>query len=215
MWWDKKLDLGWEPYQTELDELVEKEIVAVVCKNEERKKRKGKEGMTSTQTVSTSDFNERLLQVEDFMERWDEKLDSWGTMITKLYEVQLGKLAPRISNELVNDAGNSDMVPSVVSGGSKDSADENESAKSYAEDESQEGRSSHEDNDQSADKSPEMVKSAGKQKEVAPEEGVAEDPERGRENGRSVKESGVCKCEVRELPPQSPKKKVSLKLSWT
>jgi hypothetical protein len=38
------MDLGWEPYQTELDELVEKEIAAVMLKNEERKNRKGKEG---------------------------------------------------------------------------------------------------------------------------------------------------------------------------
>ena len=159
----------------------------MVCKNEERKKRKGKEGTTSTQTASGNDFNDRLLQVEDFMERWDEKLDSWGTMIKKLYEVQLGKSAPGISNELVNDAENSEMVPSAVSGGSKATDDGKESGKSYAKDESDNGGSSHEDNDQSADNSPEMVKSAGKGKEVVPEEGIAEVPERGRDNVRSGK----------------------------
>jgi hypothetical protein len=36
------MDLGQEPYQTELDELVEKEIATVVMKIEERKKKKDK-----------------------------------------------------------------------------------------------------------------------------------------------------------------------------
>ena len=69
------MDLGRKPYQTELDELVEKEIAAVVMKNEDRKRRKGKVGIHSTLTASSNDLNERLLLVEDFMERWDEKLE--------------------------------------------------------------------------------------------------------------------------------------------
>ena len=84
------MDLGRDPYQIELDELVEKAIATVVSKNKEMKRRKGKEGTTSTLTASSSDLNERLLQVEDFMERWDNKLEVWGTMISKLYEIQLG-----------------------------------------------------------------------------------------------------------------------------
>ena len=127
------MDLGRESYQTKLDELVEKEIAVVVSKNEERKRRKRKEGTNSTTTAFGNKFNKHLLQVEDFMERWDEKLDVWRTMITKLYEIQFQKSAPRISTKLVNDAKNSQRVPSAISGGSKDSADENESTKSYIE----------------------------------------------------------------------------------
>ena len=108
--WGKILDLGREPYQIELDELVEKEIAAVVMRNEERKKKKGKVGTQSTPTASGSEVNDRLLLVEDFMERWNEKFEVWGTMISKLCEVQFRKALPQVHSKQVNEEGNSKRV---------------------------------------------------------------------------------------------------------
>jgi hypothetical protein len=81
------MDLGPEPYQTELDEVVEKEIAAMIKKNEGRKKRKGTEGSHSITSGTRNDLDERLLMLEDFVERWDEKLELCGTMISKLHAV--------------------------------------------------------------------------------------------------------------------------------
>ena len=50
-----------EPYETELEELVEKEIAVVVSKNEERKRKKWKEATSSTQAADSTDLNDRLL----------------------------------------------------------------------------------------------------------------------------------------------------------
>ena len=208
------MDLEWEPYQTELDELVEKEIAMVVSKNEERKKRKGKERTNSTPTTSGNDLNNWILQVEDFMERWDKKLEMWGTMISELYEVQFRKSAPQIPTELVNEGENFQRVPFVVSGESKDSADDKDSVKSYTDDDSEEGGTYHEQDDQSADKSLPLVKYAGKQKEVVTEKGGVEVPERGWDKVQSRKEPEVCNSKFKVLLPQSLKRKVRVTLSF-
>lgn len=45
------MELGRKPYQTELDEVVDKETAAVISKNEEKKRKQGKEGTTSNRLL--------------------------------------------------------------------------------------------------------------------------------------------------------------------
>ena len=188
------MDLGWDPYQTELDELVEKEIAAVISRNKERKRKKGKEGTNSNPAASASELNERLFQVEDFMERWDEKLEVWGTMISKLYEVQFKKSRPWTPTEIGKAGESSRRVPSPVSGRSEDSTNEKDSNKSDSADLSDEGNTSHEQDEESADQSPPVLKNARKQKEVVVEKGWVNVVDRGEDNLSSGKESEVCNC---------------------
>jgi hypothetical protein len=183
------MELGREPYQTELNELVEKEIAAVVSKNEERKRKKGKEATNSTRAADSTDLNERLLQVEDFMERWDEKLEVWGTMISKIYEDKFQTAAPRIPSKVVNDGERSQRDQSAVSGGSKESSDDKDSDKSSNEDESVEGE--QEQDDISADQSPPVLQCAGEKKKQVNEKGGVEDIERKRDSVRIGKQPEV------------------------
>jgi hypothetical protein len=37
-------------------------------------------------TTSSNDVEERLLVLEDFVDKWDEKLEGWGMMISKIYK---------------------------------------------------------------------------------------------------------------------------------
>ena len=80
------MQLGWEPYQMELNDVVEKEIAAVVLKNEEEKKRKGVDGTANVQIAVNKDIEDWLLLIEDYIDKWDEEMDVWGSMLSKLYE---------------------------------------------------------------------------------------------------------------------------------
>ena len=183
------MQIGREPYQTELDELVEKEIAAVVSKNEERKRKKGKEATNSTHAADSTDLNERLVQVEDFMERWDEKLEVLGTMISKIYEEKFRTAAPQILPRVVNDGERSQRDQSALSGGSKESSDEKDSDKSSSEDEIAEGE--HKQDDVLADQSPLVLQCAGEKEKEDNEKGGLEDIERGRDSVRSGKQPEV------------------------
>jgi hypothetical protein len=68
---------------------VEKEIAIAVQRNEERKRKKGKEVGNGVSTTSNNDVEERLLVLEDFVDKWNEKLEGWEMMISKIYEAQV------------------------------------------------------------------------------------------------------------------------------
>ena len=87
----QSLELGREPYQTELDEAVDKEIAAVVLKNEQRKKRKGTDGVVASQNAVKNEEHDRILVLEDTVEKLDDRMQVWGSVLTKLYEAQFGK----------------------------------------------------------------------------------------------------------------------------
>jgi hypothetical protein len=89
------LDLGREPYQTELEELVEKEITAVVLKNEDKKKRKGKDGALAVHTGFTNEVDERLLLLEDVVEKWEEKWRYGGRWFPNYIKLKSAKLRVR------------------------------------------------------------------------------------------------------------------------
>lgn len=57
-------ELGWESYQMELDDLVEKEIAAIVLKNKERKKRKRVDGAVAANSAMNKDIEDRLLLID-------------------------------------------------------------------------------------------------------------------------------------------------------
>jgi hypothetical protein len=96
------MELKRESYETELDKLVEKEIAAVVLKNEERKKRKGKEGELTVPSAVNNDVEDRLLLLEDAVEKWDDRMDVWGSILSKLYDAQFGKSSTGVPKCSVN-----------------------------------------------------------------------------------------------------------------
>ena len=93
------MQLGREHYQTKLDDAVEKEIASVILKNEEKKKRKGVDDSGAVQTAATKDIQDRLSLLEDSIEKFDDRMDEWGSMISKLYQAQFGKNESRVRKE--------------------------------------------------------------------------------------------------------------------
>ena len=169
------MELGREPYQTELDDAVEKEIAAVVQKNEERKKRKGAQGAVNVDTAVNKDIEDRLLLLEDSIEKWDEKMDFMGSMLSKLYEAQFGKSASTVhEDDDEKRSPFSEKVNSEYSEDSEDSGGENASKKSTNDADSSDGRSSDEDVDNSAGKSTDEQHAPGKLKGKEVQEGVGE-----------------------------------------
>jgi hypothetical protein len=53
---------------------------------EEKKWKKRKDVGNGVSTTSSNDVEERLLVLEDFVDKWDEKLEGWGMMISKIYK---------------------------------------------------------------------------------------------------------------------------------
>ena len=149
------MELGREPYQTELDDAVDKEIAAVVLKNEERKKRKGVQGAVNVETAVNKDIEDRLLLLEDSIEKWDEKMDVMGSMLSKLYKAQFGKFTSIVHEDEEKQSPISENVYSGNSEESGDSGGEKGLVQSTNDDDSSEGRSSEEDVDNSASKSTE------------------------------------------------------------
>ena len=115
----------------------------------------------------------------------------------------------------MNEEENSQRVPSIVCGRNKESANEKDSVKSYTDDDSEDSDTSHEQDDQLADKSPPLLKHAGKQKEVVAEKGGVEVLERGRDNVQSGKEPEVCNFKFKVLLLQSLNRKVTVTFSFS
>ena len=65
---------------------MEKEIAAIVLKNEERKKRKDNDGVVASQNAIKNEVDDRILLLEDNVEKLDDRLQVWGSMLTKLYK---------------------------------------------------------------------------------------------------------------------------------
>ena len=114
------MQLGQEPYQTELDNAVDKEIAAIVLKNEERKKRKGVHEAVNVETAVNKDIEDRLLLLEDSNEKWDEKMDVMGSILSKLYEALFGKSASIVHED---EEKQSPLSEKVQYGDSKESGD--------------------------------------------------------------------------------------------
>jgi hypothetical protein len=201
------MDLGREPYQTELDELVEKEIAAVMSKNEERKNRKGKEGGQAIPTGITSDVDERLLLLEDSFDKWTEKMELWRTMVTKLYKNQFKKP----TSELLQDVELSQRVHSKVCARPKDLSEDKGSIESHADDGSSESGTSDDDDNQVAGKSTHTSTQFGKVKGVSTEKGREEDGRKGRGASEVRKEAEVCNNDRGGLSPRSLKAAVKMR----
>jgi hypothetical protein len=121
------MDLGRDLYPTELDELVEKEIASVIMKNEERKKKKGKEKTKDIPAAGGNDLEDRLLFLEDFVDKWAEKLEIWDSMITESEEGALNEPVPGRRRELRKDVPLSGKIPSKVCISTDDLGKEEES----------------------------------------------------------------------------------------
>jgi hypothetical protein len=130
------IDLGRDPYPIELDELVEKEIAAVIFKNEERKKKKGKEKRDDITATGRNEVDDRLLFLEDFVDKWVEKLEIWDRMIIDLQEGAQGEPLVRMPGKGLKDISVSNKLPSKVCVPSHDSGDEEESIHVYTDDDS-------------------------------------------------------------------------------
>ena len=169
------MELGREPYQTELDELVDKEIAAVLLKNEERKKKKGNDGATAVHNVVNNDVDERLLFLEDAVEKFDRKMDVWGSMLSKLYKAQFGKTASAVEMEGKKHTPLSQNVESAgISEGSEKSENEEGSLQLSHDDDSSDGRTSDKDDDKFAGNSLEVPPASGKLKEKCVQENQGE-----------------------------------------
>ena len=139
------MQLGREPYQTELDNLVKKEIAAIVLRNEERKKRKGVDGAVDVHSAVNKDIEDRLLFIEDSIDKWDEKIDVMGSMLSKIYEAQFGKSGTIVPQDDQNRSPLSKKVQSEDSEDSEESRDEKLSVQSSHDDDSSDGKTSDED----------------------------------------------------------------------
>ena len=159
------LDLSREPYQTELDEAVEKEIAAAVLKNEEKKKKKGNDGAVSGHNAISSEVDDRILVLEETVEKLDDKMQVWGSMLTKLYEKQFGKSAYPVQKRPKKHTPLSEKVQSAVSSESEKSEDEEGSDQSSKDAESSEGIASDEDHNNSTEKAAEEPKAPAKLKD--------------------------------------------------
>jgi hypothetical protein len=164
------MDLGREPYQIEVDELVEKEIAAVMLKNKDRKKRKGKEVAQPSTTPSSNDVEERLLLLEDFVEKWEEKLEVWGRMLSRMYASQFKNQDSQVAGDHVSEAELSEGRQSKVSVHSEDSGEVKGSIKSYTDDGSEESNNSEDEGDHLAGKSMVMPVDGKKKRTPAIEE---------------------------------------------
>ena len=167
------MELRREPYQTELDELVDMEIAAVLKKNEERKKRKGLDGPAGVNNVVNDDVDERLLFLEDAVEKIDVKMDSWGNMLSKLYEKQFGKTPTLVEKKRKKQT---PVSQKMESGGDSDSSEksENEEGSQHEKSENEEGSEQSSHDDDSSDGGTlddDEDKSAGKKLEVPPVSG--------------------------------------------
>ena len=168
------MQLGREPFQTELDDAVEKEIAAVVLKNEERKKRKGIDGGVSVHTASKKDIEDRLLMIEDSIEKWDEKMGIWGSMLSKLYQAKFRKDAAIVDDEDENQSPLSEKEQCGHSEDTEDSGGEKGSVQSSDDDESGDGRTSEEHVQNPPGKEAEVRQESGKLKRKEVEEAVGE-----------------------------------------
>ena len=165
MWLPQSLDLGREPYQIELDEAVEKEIAAVLLKNEERKKKKRNDvAMAPLNSAVNKEFEDRILLMEDTVEKWEERMDDFGSMLSKMYEAQFGKKPSRVQDERKNKRTVSQKVEAAVFEKGEKSGDEEGSSQSPPDDDSSDGSSSNEEEDYSAGKSTEVPLASAKEK---------------------------------------------------
>ena len=134
------MELGREPYQTELDEAIEKEIIAVLLKNEERKKRKRNDGVVvHVHSAVNKEVEDQIMLMEDTVEKWEERMDVWRSMLSKMYEAQFGKKPSRLHEERKKKNSLSQKVESSVSDESEKTGDEEGSSQSSHDDDSSEG----------------------------------------------------------------------------
>ena len=178
MWYDQSMQLGRKPYQTELDDAVEKEIAAVILKNDERKKKKGVDDSGTVQTAATKDIQDRLLLLEDSIEKFDDRMDAWGSMLSKLYEAQFGKNESRVRKEGQNDK----RLPEEQQSGDSDEGVDSEDGKrsvhsshdGSSEDGTSEGSTSEEDDEITPNKPAEVPTTSEKLKDKQIQEAEGE-----------------------------------------
>ena len=139
-------------------------------KNEERKKRKGHDGAVAVHTAINNNVEDRLLLLEDVVEKWDDRMDVWGSMLSILYEAQFEKSATRVHKEEQKQTPISQKVQFGVSVESEESGDENGSVQSSHDNESSNKRTSEEDDENSPGKSAEVPHASGKLKEKSVQE---------------------------------------------
>lgn len=168
------MQLGREPYQTELDDEVEKEIAAVVSKNEERKKRKGVDGGVNVRIGVNKDVEDRLLLLEDSIDKWDEKMDVMGSMLSKLYKAQFGEEAVIVHDDEGLQSPISEKDESGDSQGRSNSSGEKGSVQLSHKDDRSDGRTSEEEVDISPGKAAEVQLDSRKLKGKDVQEGVEE-----------------------------------------
>ena len=186
------MQLGREPYQTEVDDAVEKEIAAVILKNEERKKKKGVDDSGDVQTAAMKDMQERLLLLEDSIEKFDDRMDEWGSMLSKLYEAQFGKNESRVREKARKEKAPPQEQQTGDSDEGEDSGDQKRSVQSSdddgSRDDSSEGRTSDEDEEITPSTAAKVPPVQEKLKEKQIEEAeceavVARTPEKGGKKG--------------------------------
>lgn len=110
------MNLGRDPYPTEVDELVNKEIAAVILKNEEKK---GKDKTTDLPGIVSNDVEVRLLFLKD---KWAGKLEIWERMMSDSQEGDLNESGTGTAGGLRGHGRSSQKLPSKVCVPSKDSA---------------------------------------------------------------------------------------------
>ena len=190
------MQLNREPYQTEVDDAVEKEIAAVILKNDERKKRKGVDDSGAVQTAATKGIQDRLLLLEDSIEKFDERMDVWGSMLSKLYEAQFGKNKSRVRKETQNKKPRTQEQESGDSDEGEDSEDRKRSGHSSDDDSSQnntsDGSSSEEDDDITPSKAAGVPATSGnlKEKQIQEAEGEAAVASTEEEGGKAGSGAG-------------------------
>ena len=116
----------------------------MVLRNEERKKKKGADGGVNVHTAGKSDIEDLLLMPEDSIEKWDEKMDVFGSMLSKLYQAKFDKDAAIVDDDEGNQSPPSEKKQTGHSQDIEDSGGEKGSAQSFHDDESGDGRTSEE-----------------------------------------------------------------------
>jgi hypothetical protein len=159
------LELGREPYHTELDEAVEKEIAAVILKNEERKRRKGNEGAVCDRNAVKDEVEDRILHLEESVEKIDDRMQVWGSMLSKLYEAKFGKSGSKVNKQGKKHTPVSQQVQSAVSTESENSDDEDHSVQTSPAEDNSEHMTSAEEDENSQEKAGEAPQEPAKLKE--------------------------------------------------
>jgi hypothetical protein len=171
---------------------VQNEITIAVQRNVEKKRKKGKEVGNGAFTTSSNDIEERLLVLEDFVEKWDEKLEGWGMMISKLYEAQVKKVASQGKDQHASLAQLPRPVQSTVLVRTEESASEKGSIRSDSEESSDNSENSNDEADESAGKSSPTSVQAVETKTKPSEEDEEEDVTAGHAAKAVRKEVEVC-----------------------